>query len=75
MINYFGAKIKTSFLNSHLALNTEDVEGKLFPKTYLIDKDETPEEVINIMLSEYEKQIEKLSKNKSRNLNDETVSK
>lgn len=71
---FWGENQKQAFLNSHLALNTEDVEGKLFPKTYLIDKDETPEEVINIMLSEYEKQIEKLSKNKKVEiLNDETA--
>lgn len=65
---------KEAFVNLHLALNNEDFEGKLFPKTYLIDKNETPEEVAGIMISEYEKQIEKLSQNKKVEiLNDETV--
>ncbi len=70
----WGENQKEAFINSHLALNTDDVEGKLFPKTYLINKDESPEEVVEIMLTEYEKQIEKLSKDKKVEiLNDETV--
>ncbi len=65
---------KQAFINSHLALKEDDIEGKLFPKTYLIDKDEEPIEVAEIMIDEYEKQIDKLSKNKKVEiLNDETA--
>src|SRR3989338_4409427 len=30
---------KSDFLNAHLALNIPNIEGRYFPKTYLIDKD------------------------------------
>lgn len=56
---------KTEFLNSHLALDIENQEGKYFPKTYLIDKDDTPQEVGVLMFTEYEKQIDKIEDNKN----------
>ena len=35
-------KKKEDFINIHLALNTANQEGRYFPKTYLIGKDENP---------------------------------
>ena len=65
---------KESFLNSHVALNTEDLEGKYFPKTYLIDKDAGPSEVSTTMIDEFEKQIEKVKKSPSKEIiNEDTI--
>lgn len=65
---------KASFLNSHVALNTEDLEGKFFPKTYLIDKDAGPAEVSSTMIDEFEKQIEKVKKSPSKEIiNEDTI--
>ena len=51
-------KIK-DFINLHMALNSSDLEGRYFPKTYLINKDETPTVVGTIMFDEFSKQVEK----------------
>lgn len=65
---------KEDFVNLHLALNTTDQEGKFFPKTYLIDKDKDPQEVGELMINEYEKQIEKINKDKKVEIvNEETA--
>jgi UPF0755 protein len=64
---------KENFLNAHLALNTEDLEGKYFPKTYLIDENDNPADVTNTMLSEFEKQTENIKKPNSKVLNEETI--
>lgn len=61
---YWNDQKKEDFVNSHLALKLPEIEGKLFPKTYLISKNESPEAVAEIMLSEYEKQVDKINKNK-----------
>lgn len=65
---------KKSFLNSHVALNTEDLEGRYFPKTYLIDKDAGPTEVSITMIDEFEKQIENVKKSPSKEIiNEDTI--
>jgi len=65
---------KEEFLNLHLALNTDNQEGRYFPKTYLIDKDEDPKEVGVLMFTEYEKQIDKIEDNKNvQIMNEETA--
>lgn len=64
---------KDNFLNAHLALNTEDLEGKYFPKTYLLDEDDNPADVTATMLSEFEKQTEKIKKPNGQVMNEETV--
>lgn len=53
---------KESFLNAHLALNSGNLEGRYFPETYLISKDDTPEEVSNTMFDEFSKQIDEIKK-------------
>lgn len=53
---------------------TENQEGKYFPKTYLIDKNKNPEEIGELMLGEYEKQLDKIIKTKKVEiLNEETA--
>ncbi len=59
---------KEAFLNAHLALNTENMEGKYFPKTYLIHKDAEPIEVTETMLEEFEKKVEKIEKTAKNSL-------
>ena len=62
---------KKQFINLN---QKENQEGKYFPKTYLINKDKNPEEVGELMLSEYEKQIDKITKNKKVEIiNEETA--
>lgn len=61
-------KEKNDFINAHLALNTEDQEGRYFPKTYMIDKDSNPVEVSNTMFEEFSKQTEKIKKPKSKDI-------
>ncbi len=56
---------KEEFINGHLALNTSNLEGKYFPKTYLIQKDESPMDVTATMLSEFSKQTAVVKKPKS----------
>ncbi len=56
---------KEKFINGHLALNSENLEGKYFPKTYLIHKDEDPLGVTATMLREYNKETSKIKKPKS----------
>jgi len=57
---------KEIFLN--LSLASKNSEGKYFPKTYLIHKDEDPAKVRNIMLGEFSKNFKKI---KSKNSFDE----
>ncbi|HEY4477880.1 MAG TPA: endolytic transglycosylase MltG [Candidatus Paceibacterota bacterium] len=64
---------KENFLNAHLALNTEDLEGKYFPKTYLINEGDNPADVTAVMLSEFEKQTDKIKKVNGRVVNEDTV--
>lgn len=60
----WGEKEKNDFINAHLALNTENQEGRYFPKTYMIDKDSDPIEVSTTMFEEFSKQTEKIQKSK-----------
>jgi len=67
---------KENFINAHLALKEDDLEGKYFPKTYIIHKDESPTEVSSVMIEEYSKQIEKIKKKNSKAkqiINDDTA--
>ncbi len=61
-------KDKDDFVNMHLALNTPDLEGRYFPKTYLIHKDEDPSGVTAIMFHEFATQIDKIHKPKSNEI-------
>ncbi len=56
---------KTAFLNAHLAIDSENLEGRYFPKTYMIPKDEDPMGVTAVMLHEFARQNEKIKKPKS----------
>src|SRR3989344_2749437 len=60
---------KESF--AKLALAGKNAEGRFFPKTYLIHKDEEPERIAEVMFAEYQKATQKI-KPKSV-LNDENV--
>lgn len=56
---------KSTFINAHLALNTGNLEGQYFPKTYMINKDEDPIAVTSTMLNEFSKQTAKIKKTKT----------
>ena len=65
---------KEKFINIHLALGAENLEGHYFPKTYLLPKDEDSVGVSAAMFHEFSKATEKVAKPASaRVLNDETV--
>ncbi|HEY4509308.1 MAG TPA: endolytic transglycosylase MltG [Candidatus Paceibacterota bacterium] len=65
---------KDDFVNIHLALNTTNLEGRYFPKTYMIDKDENPSGVSASMFHEFATQTGKIKKPKATKvINDETV--
>jgi UPF0755 protein len=65
---------KNTFLNAHLALNTRNLEGKYFPKTYMIHKDLGPIEVTETMIDEFDKQTKKVSnKNTKKITNPDTA--
>ncbi|HEY4505370.1 MAG TPA: endolytic transglycosylase MltG [Candidatus Paceibacterota bacterium] len=56
---------KDAFINMHLALNTDNLEGRYFPKTYMIHKDEDPVGVSSKMFHEYANETSKIKKPKS----------
>jgi UPF0755 protein len=56
---------KEEFINGHLALNTDNLEGKYFPKTYHLPTDDGPLAVTGAMLSEYNKETATVKKQKS----------
>lgn len=62
-----------TFVNAHLALNTKNPEGRYFPKTYIIYKDEEPSAVSATMFDEFSKEMEKVKKPTSNILNEDTV--
>ena len=65
---------KDSFLNAHIALNSSNLEGRYFPKTYLIDKNDTPAEVSTTMFEEFSKQTDKIRKSISKEkINEDTA--
>lgn len=55
---------KEEFVNAHIALSTDNLEGHYFPKTYMILRGENPFQVSTTMFYEYSKQTEKIKKNK-----------
>ncbi|MDO8659607.1 MAG: endolytic transglycosylase MltG [Candidatus Parcubacteria bacterium] len=61
-------KEKDDFINIHLALNTVNLEGRYFPKTYIIHKDEEPSGVTAVMLHEFSDQVSKINKPKSKQM-------
>ena len=67
---------KENFINAHLVLKEDDLEGRYFPKTYIIHKDESPAEVTNVMLEEFSKQVEQIKKKNPKAkqiINDDTA--
>ncbi len=65
---------KSEFVNGHLALNTDNLEGKYFPKTYMLSKDMDPVGVTANMLHEFSKETSKIKKPKSSKvMNPETA--
>ena len=55
-------------------IKSANVEGHYFPKTYLIYKDEDPSKVIETMRGEFEKQVSKVIKPKSKKIiNEDTI--
>ncbi|MEO5635269.1 MAG: endolytic transglycosylase MltG [Candidatus Paceibacterota bacterium] len=63
----WGEKEKEDFINN------ANVEGHYFPTTYLIYKDEDPEAVTNTMSEEYDEQVSKIKKPKSKIINEDTA--
>ncbi len=67
----FGEKLgwnefrKEQFINGHLALNSDDLEGRYFPKTYMVLKDEDPLGVTGTMLHEFNKETATIKKPKA----------
>lgn len=55
---------KEQFVNVHLALNTSDLEGHYFPKTYMLIRGEDPYKVSSAMFYEYSKQTDSIKKTK-----------
>ena len=65
---------KDEFVNAHLALDKEDQEGRYFPKTYMVLKNEEPLAVSVSMFNEFSKQTAKIKKPKATKiLNEDTV--
>ncbi|KND47628.1 MAG: protein YceG like [Parcubacteria bacterium C7867-006] len=65
---------KEEFINAHLALNSQNLEGRYFPKTYMVLKDEDPMGVTSNMLHEFIKETSTIKKPKpSEILNQDTV--
>lgn len=56
---------KNGFINVHLALNSDNLEGKYFPKTYMLNVDEDPMGVTATMLKQFSKQTSTVKKQKS----------
>ena len=57
-------KEKSSFINAHLAIDSENLEGKYFPKTYLLNIDEDPMGVTAAMLRQFSKETSGIRKQK-----------
>ncbi len=65
---------KEEFLNAHIAYNQPSLEGRYFPKTYMIHKDSDPVVVSKTMTDEYRKKVQKIPKQKTtRIINEETA--
>jgi UPF0755 protein len=65
---------KNQFVNLHLAINSDNLEGRYFPKTYMLLKDADPVGVTSAMLHEYSKETSTIKKPKSKTVvNEETA--
>jgi UPF0755 protein len=65
---------KTTFLNAHIALGKQNLEGYYFPKSYLVDKNTSPLDMTHIMVDEFNKQTKSIKKTKKTQiLNEDTV--
>lgn len=65
---------KEEFINAHLALNTENLEGKYFPQTYLLKKDADPLAVTRSMIQEFKKEAGTIKQPKNTQIiNQETA--
>lgn len=65
---------KNQFINVHLALNSKNLEGRYFPKTYILSKKETPLGVTSTMLREFSKETSQIKKTKtSQVINEDTA--
>ena len=52
-----------------------NLEGYLFPNTYFLNKDISPDEVISLMISEFEKTLEKVEKETGVTVKEEEIEK
>lgn len=52
-----------------------NLEGYLFPNTYFLDKDISPDEVISLMISEFEKTLENVEKETGVTIKEEEIEK
>lgn len=59
---------RSTFINAHLALNVENLEGQYFPKTYMLNKDDDPVTVTSTMVNEYAKQTLRLKNSKAKRI-------
>ncbi len=57
-------KEKNNFINGHIALNIENLEGKYFPKTYMLKLGEDPMGVTAVMLKEFSRETSAVRKQK-----------
>jgi len=65
---------KNDFVNIHLALNSTNLEGHYFPKTYLINKNENPSAVSATMFDEFSQKTAKIKKSKvAQIINEDTA--
>ena len=65
---------KIDFVNAHIAMNSQNLEGRYFPKTYMVLKDEDPLGVTSTMLHEFAKETSSIKKPKpSEILNQDTA--
>lgn len=55
---------KDQFINAHVALNSRNLEGHYFPKTYMLLHGEDPFDVSTTMFYEFSKQTEGVAKTK-----------
>ncbi len=63
---------KNTFINSYITSNIDNREGRYFPTTYLIYKDESPSVVSTTMFNEFSKQMGGI-KTKSKIINEDII--
>lgn len=65
---------KTQFSNTHLALGSGNAEGYFFPKSYLINKNSSPDEVGQMMIQTFRDETSSIKKTKATKiLNEDTA--